>query len=60
MELTGEQVAEAGVGPRAGCVGCGGDAGAKATKPHRTKEIRVLLDNLSTHTTPEVMAWLDR
>jgi transposase len=31
----------------------------KATKPHRRKDIHVL-DNLSIHTTPEVMAWLDR
>ncbi len=31
----------------------------KATKPHRDKEIHVVLDNLSTHTTPEVTAWLE-
>jgi transposase len=30
----------------------------KAVKPHRGKNIHVVLDNLSTHTTPEVMAWL--
>jgi transposase len=30
----------------------------KAVKPHAGKEIHVVLDNLSTHTTPEVMAWL--
>ena len=28
--------------------------------PHAGKEIHVVLDNLSTHTTPEVMAWLAR
>jgi transposase len=32
----------------------------KATAPHRGREIHVVLDNLSTHTTPEVMAWLER
>jgi transposase len=31
----------------------------KATKPHRDKDIHVVLDNLSTHTTPEVTAWLE-
>jgi len=31
----------------------------KAVKPHKGKEIHVVLDNLSTHTTPEVKAWLD-
>jgi transposase len=30
----------------------------KAVKPHEGKEIHVVLDNLSTHTTPEVKAWL--
>ena len=30
----------------------------KAVKPHDGKDIHVVLDNLSTHTTPEVMAWL--
>jgi hypothetical protein len=30
----------------------------KAVKPHRGKEIHVMLDNLSTHDTPEVQAWL--
>jgi transposase len=30
----------------------------KAVKPHRGKEIHVVLDNLSTHDTPEVQAWL--
>jgi transposase len=30
----------------------------KAVKPHRGKDIHVVLDNLSTHTTPDVMAWL--
>lgn len=32
----------------------------KAVKPHRGKDIHVVLDNLSTHTTPDVMAWLDK
>ncbi len=32
----------------------------KAVKPHAGKEIRVVLDNLSTHTTPEVLAWLEK
>jgi transposase len=32
----------------------------KAVKPHTGKEIHVVLDNLSTHDTPEVQAWLDR
>ncbi|QWF79513.1 IS630 family transposase [Amycolatopsis sp. CA-230715] len=30
----------------------------KAVKPHADKEVHVVLDNLSTHTTPEVQAWL--
>jgi transposase len=30
----------------------------QAVKPHAGKEIHVVLDNLSTHTTPEVKAWL--
>lgn len=30
----------------------------KAVKPHQGKDVHVVLDNLSTHTTPEVMAWL--
>jgi transposase len=30
----------------------------KAVRPHADKEIHVVLDNLSTHTTPEVRAWL--
>jgi transposase len=30
----------------------------KAVKPHAGKEIHVVLDNLSTHTTPDVQAWL--
>jgi transposase len=30
----------------------------QAVKPHRGKQIHVVLDNLSTHTTPEVQAWL--
>ena len=32
----------------------------KAVKPHAGKQIHVVLDNLSTHTTPEVTAWLRR
>ncbi|MFE3527274.1 IS630 family transposase, partial [Streptomyces sp. NPDC059161] len=32
----------------------------KVVKPHAGKEIHVVLDNLSTHTTPEVKAWLAR
>jgi hypothetical protein len=28
-------------------------------KPHAGKDVHVVLDNLSTHTTPEVMAWLN-
>ncbi|MBE1607125.1 IS630 family transposase [Actinopolymorpha pittospori] len=31
----------------------------KAVKPHTGKEVHVVLDNLSTHTTPEVEAWLE-
>jgi transposase len=31
----------------------------KAVKPHIDKDIHVVLDNLSTHTTPEVWAWLE-
>jgi transposase len=31
----------------------------KAVKPHAGKKIHVVLDNLSTHTTPEVLAWLE-
>ncbi|WP_331751751.1 IS630 family transposase (plasmid) [Streptomyces globisporus] len=30
----------------------------KAVKPHTGKEIHVVLDNLSTHTTPDVKEWL--
>ena len=32
----------------------------KAVKPHAGKEIHIVLDNLSTHTTPEVKAWLEK
>jgi transposase len=32
----------------------------RAVKPHAGKEIHVVLDNLSTHTTPEVKAWLEK
>src|SRR3954452_9827814 len=31
----------------------------KAVAPHAGREIHVVLDNLSTHTTPDVKAWLD-
>jgi transposase len=30
----------------------------KAVKPHQGKDVHVVLDNLSTHGTPEVQAWL--
>jgi transposase len=30
----------------------------KAVKPHAGTDVHVVLDNLSTHTTPEVVAWL--
>jgi transposase len=30
----------------------------KAVKPHAGKDIHIVLDNLSTHTTPDVMQWL--
>ncbi len=32
----------------------------QAVKPHASKEIHVVLDNLSTHTTPDITAWLQR
>src|SRR5689334_22020352 len=32
----------------------------KAVKPHAGKEVHVVLDNLSTHTTPEVKEWLEK
>jgi transposase len=32
----------------------------KAVRPHQGKEIHIVLDNLSTHTTPEVKEWLAR
>jgi transposase len=32
----------------------------KAVGPHQGKDIHVVLDNLSTHTTPDVVAWLQR
>jgi transposase len=32
----------------------------RAVKPHAGKEVHVVLDNLSTHTTPEVKAWLEK
>jgi transposase len=32
----------------------------KAVEPHARKEVHVVLDNLSTHTTPEVRAWLEK
>jgi transposase len=31
----------------------------KAVKPHADQEIHVVLDNLSTHTTPDIQQWLD-
>jgi transposase len=31
----------------------------KAVKPHTGRQIHVVLDNLSTHDTPEVQAWLE-
>jgi transposase len=31
----------------------------KAVKPHQGGDVHVVLDNLSTHTTPEVMSWLE-
>ncbi|GAA4722176.1 IS630-like element ISBj5 family transposase [Phytohabitans rumicis] len=31
----------------------------KAVAPHRGREVHVVLDNLSTHTTPDVLAWLE-
>ncbi|MEV5541692.1 transposase [Saccharopolyspora shandongensis] len=32
----------------------------KAVNPHQGKDIHVVLDNRSTHTTPEVQAWLTK
>lgn len=32
----------------------------KAVRPHQGRQVHVVLDNLSIHTTPEVMAWLER
>jgi transposase len=32
----------------------------KAVMPHADKEIHIVLDNLSTHATPEVKAWLEK
>ncbi|MEU7908931.1 hypothetical protein [Actinoplanes sp. NPDC049118] len=32
----------------------------KAIAPHAGREIHVVLDNLSTHTTPDVKAWRRR
>jgi transposase len=32
----------------------------KAVRSHAGKEIHVVLDNLSTHTTPEVLTWLEK
>ncbi|MEV0705627.1 IS630 family transposase [Saccharopolyspora sp. NPDC050389] len=32
----------------------------QAVKPHQGKDFHVVLDNLSTHTTPEVQAWLEK
>jgi transposase len=32
----------------------------KAVKPHAGTDIHVVLDNLSTHPTPDVLAWLEK
>jgi len=32
----------------------------KAVTPHAGKEVHIVLDNLSTHTTPDVQAWLEK
>jgi hypothetical protein len=32
----------------------------RAVKPHAGKDIHVVLDNLSTHTTPDIQDWLAR
>jgi transposase len=32
----------------------------KAVRPHAGRDIQVVLDNLSTHTTPAVQAWLEK
>ena len=32
----------------------------KAVKPHADKDVHVILDNLSTHTTPDIQAWLEK
>lgn len=32
----------------------------REVRPHRDKQIHIVLDNLSTHTTPDVEAWLDK
>jgi transposase len=32
----------------------------KAVRRHAGKQIRVVLDNLSTHSTPEILAWLEK
>jgi transposase len=32
----------------------------RAVAPHEGKDVHVVLDNLSTHTTPEVYAWLEK
>lgn len=34
--------------------------GKRVVRPHRDKEIHIVLDNLSTHTTPDVEAWLNK
>jgi len=31
----------------------------KAVQPHRDQQVHVVLDNLSTHTTPDVLTWLE-
>jgi transposase len=32
----------------------------KAVKPHADKDVHIVLDNLSTHSTPDVVAWLEK
>lgn len=32
----------------------------KAVRPHQGQDVHVVLDNLSTHTTPDVLAWLEK
>jgi hypothetical protein len=32
----------------------------RAVAPHAGQQIHVVLDNLSTHTTPDILAWLEK